>query len=219
MPRIVIYMVGIVVVLILLSRCQQEHAQAIETYPTVAACRAQHDEAECERAMAGAQAQQDQTAPHYGNQATCEDVYGPGNCVPRGEYAPPGYYPGGYGGSGGWFVPAMVGFMIGHALSSGPVYQPVYLDRRGYAYSGSTLLGAYGGGGGGSGYVYRTGGSSASVWQSGQYATRTVTPSRGGFGGSIAKPFAADSGSHAMALGSSVSRGGFGSSARGFGGG
>ena len=217
--RILLVMGGIVLLLILLSHCQQQSAQAIETYRSEAACEAAlHDQARCHEAFSGALHQQDLTAPHYGNQATCEDVYGPGNCVPRGSYAPPGYYPGGYAGGGdGWFIPAMVGFMIGHALGSSPVYQPVYIDRRGYAYTGTTVLGGYHDGGG-NGYVYRSSGAGATapIWHSGNYATRSVSPSRGGFGSSVSKPFSSGSSSPPMALGSSVSRGGFGSSARGF---
>ena len=45
-------------------------------------------------------------APKYETQATCEDVYGPGACVPRGSVVHDG-------GGGGWFVPYMMGYMIG----------------------------------------------------------------------------------------------------------
>jgi uncharacterized protein YgiB involved in biofilm formation len=198
-------------------------AEAVQIYPTVEQCKAQQPAADCDKAFAGAQAQHDAQAPHYGNVTSCEDVYGPGQCVPRS------------GAGSSWFIPAMAGFVLGHALGASPavIYQPVYVDRSGFAYSGGTVIGPYrrdcevynncpsgsaGHFGGGGGYVFRSGGGSgAPFWSSGRYATRTVSVPRGGFGGSasISKPFGGSFfGTHATnAGGSSVVRGGFGSSA------
>lgn len=73
-------------------------------------------------------------APKYETQATCEDVYGPGNCVPRGTVVHDG---------GGWFVPYMMGYMIGGGFGRSTAYYPVYVDR-----GGTTFAGGYGGGSG-----------------------------------------------------------------------
>src|SRR5579859_4568927 len=71
-------------------------------------------------------------APKYETQATCEDVYGPGNCVPRGSVVHEG---------GGSFIPFMMGYMIGGGFGRSTAYYPVYVDR-----GGTTFAGGYGGG-------------------------------------------------------------------------
>lgn len=198
--------------LLALGGCDDEppQAEAIRIYPSVEACRAEHSAAECDAAFSGAQAQHEATAPHYGSMASCEDVYGPFQCVPRSD------------ASGGWFIPAMAGFMIGQALGSTPMaYQPVYVNRAGLAYSGTVPLGAYGPGNSGGVYIWNSTGSPSGVWTSGRYAARPVA-ARGGFGSSasIAKPL-----SHSSSFGlgsaadssSGVTRGGFGSMAHSFG--
>jgi uncharacterized protein YgiB involved in biofilm formation len=71
-------------------------------------------------------------APRYDAMASCEDVYGPGNCVPRGSVVHDG---------GGGFIPFMMGFMMGGGFGRSPAYYPVFIDRRGTAFAGG-----YGGG-------------------------------------------------------------------------
>jgi uncharacterized protein YgiB involved in biofilm formation len=66
-------------------------------------------------------------APQYETRATCEDVYGPGNCVPRGSVVQ---------GGGGWFIPYMMGYMIGGGFGHSTAYYPVFLDRGGTTYAG-----------------------------------------------------------------------------------
>jgi uncharacterized protein YgiB involved in biofilm formation len=71
-------------------------------------------------------------APRYDERARCEDVYGPGNCVPRGAYVHDG---------GGGFIPFMMGYMLGGGLGGGrTVYQPVFIDRSGAAHAGSSVI-------------------------------------------------------------------------------
>jgi len=116
-------------------------------------------------------------APKYETQATCEDVYGPGNCVPRGSVVHEG---------GGWFVPYMMGYMIGGGFGRSTAYYPVYVDRGGTTFAG--------------GYSGSVGGNVVSTpsWQGG--APAAVRPSsssvvRGGFGST------AMAGSHATSGG------------------
>ncbi|HMA49925.1 MAG TPA: DUF1190 domain-containing protein [Magnetospirillaceae bacterium] len=104
-------------------------------------------------------------APKYETQSTCEDVYGPGNCVPRGSVVHEG---------GGWFIPYMMGYMIGGGFGRSTAYYPVYVDR-----GGTTYAGGYGTGPGASTVVANPG------WHGG--APAAVRPSsssvvRGGFG-------------------------------------
>jgi uncharacterized protein YgiB involved in biofilm formation len=47
--------------------------------------------------------------PKYDQQATCEEVYGPGQCVPRSQA----------GGSGSFWGPLVTGFIVGQMLDGG----------------------------------------------------------------------------------------------------
>lgn len=59
-------------------------------------------------------------------QMTCEEKYGPGNCVRR------------EGDSGDWFAPALMGYMVGNMMSGNSysgynhrvIYEPIYRDRK-----------------------------------------------------------------------------------------
>jgi len=70
-------------------------------------------------------------APRFDDRARCEDVYGPGNCVPRGAYVNNG---------GGGFIPFMMGYMMGGGFGGRTVYQPVFIDRAGAAYAGGSVV-------------------------------------------------------------------------------
>ncbi len=221
-------LVAIVIVAVVAPRffgsSDEEQAQRIKIYSSVDACKAEQSVQQCNEAFLGAQQQHQTTAPRYPAADSCEAQYGAGACVP---YRDPG--------GGSWFIPAMMGFMIGHALS-GPslLYHPVYVDRFGGAFSGGNSLGYFRGNCGGpssnwdcggrasfsSGYVYSGGGGASSsrsgVWSnSSAYRAETVTVSRGGFGGSasIGKPLASAGGGRVGVSSGSVSRGGFGATA------
>ena len=107
-------------------------------------------------------------APKYENQATCEDVYGAGACVPRGSVVHDG-------GGGGWFIPYMMGYMIGGGFGHSTAYYPVYVDR-----GGTTYAAGYGGVGAGSA---RSSVVSTPSWQGGApAAVHSSSVTRGGFG-------------------------------------
>jgi uncharacterized protein YgiB involved in biofilm formation len=168
----------------------------IKIYNSVEACRAEQPAEECAKAFADAEQEHEKSAPRSTSREVCEAQYGTCSAF--------------HDATGDWFVPAMVGFMIGHALGAGGattvVSQPVYVGRDLMAYSGTTVLGSYrsrcavnpddpycragGGSGGGGGFVYARGGSgggsssSSSVWSSRSYRVEEVrtTVMRGGFG-------------------------------------
>ena len=115
-------------------------------------------------------------APKYETVASCEEIYGYGNCVPRGTVVHDG---------GGWFVPMMMGYMIGGGFGRSYSYYPVYVDRGGTTFAGG----------------YRSPSGSPTVnspsWQGG--APAAVRPSsssvvRGGFGSSATASAANSSG-------------------------
>lgn len=100
-------------------------------------------------------------APRFEQQAKCEDVYGPGNCVPRGSYVHDG---------GGGFMPFMMGYMLGGGFGGRTVYQPVFIDRGGAAYAGGSVV-------------------SNPSWSGGSPPRAATVPSsvaRGGFGSTAA---------------------------------
>ena len=172
--------------------------QRIKIYNSVEACRVEQPAEDCAKAFAAAQEEQAKTAPRFAARELCEAQYGSCGAL--------------HDGTGDWFVPAIIGFMLGRALGTGGVAsvvsQPVYVDHRGTAYTGGSPIGAYrsrcavnpddpycrggGGFGGGGGFVYASSGtgggssSASSVWSSKSYAVESVRTSvmRGGFGSS-----------------------------------
>lgn len=156
-------------------------------FDSVAACREEFDEDTCRRKVEEAERLHAQSVPHFEDQAQCEAEYGAASCKrttepPSGFAAAPP--------SGGWFIPAMMGFMMGRALSAPPI--PLYYGPRNAAapnpderpvYSGSSY---YGGASGGTGRSFSTTSSSASSGTAARSATLSspsaTAVSRGGFG-------------------------------------
>jgi uncharacterized protein YgiB involved in biofilm formation len=198
--------------------------QRIKIYGSVEACQTEQPAEDCATAFADAEQEQANSAPRFSSRDACEAQYGACGALP---------------GGGDWFIPTMMGFILGHSLGAGGatsvVSQPIYVGRDLTAYSGTTVLGAYrsrcavnpddpncrtGGGG----FVYAAGGggggssSSSSVWSSKSYRVEQVrtTVMRGGFGSSAssAPAYSAGGGDARNAISSSaVARGGFGSTA------
>ena len=201
--------------------------QRIKIYSSVEACRIEQPPDDCAKAFADAEQEHEKSAPRLVSQAACEAQYGGCSAL--------------HDAAGDWFIPAMAGFMLGHALNTGGVAtvvsQPVYVDRGLTAYSGTAVLGSYrsrcavnpddphcrgSGGSGSGGFIYasgsRGGTSSSSVWSSKTYSVESVrtTMARGGFGSSAssAPPNSPRLASAPNATSSSsVTRGGFGSMA------
>lgn len=91
-------------------------------YQSLQACKDKNevpDEA-CDKAEKAALTDQDKTA-RWNDQASCEDVYGEGQCVPRG-------YNGGGGGS--FWGPLITGFVVGRMFDGGWGGRGLYRDWR-----------------------------------------------------------------------------------------
>ena len=158
----------------------KQQVEALQ-YASVDACKAADDvpDTECESAYAAAQAD-DKNAPRFTDAKSCEDVYGEGQCVPKG-----------YGG-GSFFTPLLTGFIIGQMLDGS--------GRRYYRGTGLYRQGGYYGSGG---YVTGWRGSVNRDYRTGRTVvsrdalepaprvrnapakvqSRTSVVSRGGFGG------------------------------------
>lgn len=143
------------------------------TYQTLQACKDANevpDEA-CEKAEQAALADQEK-GPQYGDRATCEDIYGPGQCVPRGS------------GGGSFWGPLVTGFVVGRMLDGawgGRGYYRDWRDGGFYTSSGGRIWTDYASG--------RTRIGSRSFDPPDLYRapakvqTRASVISRGGFGG------------------------------------
>jgi uncharacterized protein YgiB involved in biofilm formation len=234
--KVLAVLVGVLLLVLLVDavfspKVEQRDEQRIKIYGSVEACQKEQRADDCAKAFADAQQAHATNAPRFSGRDACEAKYGDAGCVAR------------HDDSGDWFIPAMLGFMLGRALNaSAIVSQPVYADRGGMAYAGTSPIGQYrspcmvnsadpscssrGGGSGGGGYVYSwssgtSGGSTpskSSVWSSTSYNVErvTTTVSRGGFGTSASSaPTVATRVATASAASSSssVARGGFGSTA------
>lgn len=135
---------------------------------------------QCETSFAAAKADDEKNAPRYDQRATCEEVYGAGNCVPRSQQ-----------GGGSFFTPLLAGFVIGQMLDGGGnrYYRGTGMYRRDDENGG----GYYSTYGGRLGRDYGTGKTVISkdsidppdtIRNTPQkIQTRTSVVSRGGFGG------------------------------------
>lgn len=84
-------------------------------YQTVNECAADHGVTPCEDAKANADRTQIAEAPRFGQKQQCEQEFGAGNCESRQE-----------AGGGSFFMPLMMGYMMGNMLGGNRFSQPVY---------------------------------------------------------------------------------------------
>jgi uncharacterized protein YgiB involved in biofilm formation len=89
-----------------------------------------NSKADCEAAFAKAQEEHAKAAPKFADTQSCEQQFGAGNCQPAKAPSTSGS-----GSLSDVFVPAIVGYMIGQALSGGGSPTPIYRDTRGYNYA------------------------------------------------------------------------------------
>jgi uncharacterized protein YgiB involved in biofilm formation len=136
-------------------------------------CSATYDDQACRDAKAAADQAHVAQAPRYSRKEECEAQYGVGHCETRET------------GSGSFFMPLLMGYMMGNMLG-GPRYaQPVYRDR-----DDNAVTPGRGGGG-----AYRVGsfsGTGAGTATTGTRAAFRPAPqvtqiSRGGFGSSASR--------------------------------
>lgn len=108
-------------------------------YSSIEVCKtAETNDALCDQAFSGAKAAHAQSAPTFSKKEQCEQQFGAGNCETRAAA----------GGGGDVFLPMMAGFMLGNALGDmggyererrrnyGPSYHPIYYGTNGAVYSG-----------------------------------------------------------------------------------
>ena len=111
------------------------------------ACESAYDPAECRAAFARAQEEHVRTAPKFASREACEAEFGAANCTPApaAESAPAAAQPEGQlqtqQAGGSWFMPVMMGYMMGRMAGGGFAASPLYRDTRNVAYSGRQQVG------------------------------------------------------------------------------
>ena len=107
-----------------LAACDQAPPPDARFFADAEACAAVHDQGTCRQALAESEATFAAEAPRYSRKEECEAEFGAGNCETRQS-----------GGFGSFFMPMMMGYMLGSAFR-----QPVYRgpDDRAMVRSGGT---------------------------------------------------------------------------------
>jgi uncharacterized protein YgiB involved in biofilm formation len=104
-------------------------------------CAAKLDQDACRQGLADARAQHVATAPKFTTRPECEAKFGEDNCqltdVPAGT--PIGQGATSQGGS--WFMPVMLGYMMGRTAGGAFAPTPLYRDASNTAYTGARRLG------------------------------------------------------------------------------
>ena len=165
---------GVIVLALPMAACdrgeQTVGEQDVKIYSTVEACQADADPPACEAAHNQAITEHREKAPRYATAEQCKTENKDCEEVRTSS-------------GGSFFMPMMMGFMMGRMLSGGGYgfgSRPVYYDRQGYATTTDRRLGT-------STTSFTGGGVTsvrAPVTAGGDIGTRTATVSRGGFGGS-----------------------------------
>ena len=144
-------------------------------YASLQECKDKNEVPDDACVKADAAAKEDETkGPKYDQQATCEEVYGPGQCVPRSQA----------NGGGSIWGPLVTGFIVGQMLDGGWGGRGMYRDWRDggfYTSSGGRVWTDYSSG---RTRVGSRGFDAPDVYNAPQKVrTRSSVISRGGFGG------------------------------------
>lgn len=131
----------------MLSACEDpiDAATKGQLFTDAQACESAFDQKECLEAYQRAETAHLETAPKFTSREECEAEFGVANCTPgprqeAAEGAAEGQTA--QAGSGGsWFMPAMMGFMMGRMMGGGMAAAPVYRDTQNTAYTGNRNIG------------------------------------------------------------------------------
>lgn len=147
-----------------LAACDEVPPNDAKFFSSIRECTAVHSEATCKEQFKKSEEAYLAEAPRYNRKEECEAQFGPGNCETR-QTSQAG------GGMGSFFMPMMMGYMLGNMMGGNAYNSPVY---RGPNNSAMTQAG---------GKVFNAGtfagtGRGASFNQSASFSP----VSRGGFG-------------------------------------
>jgi uncharacterized protein YgiB involved in biofilm formation len=147
---------------LLLAGCDQPDPLARnDFFENEQQCAQANDASACRQALMDARQQHARTAPAFASREACEAQFGLENCTetrqrPSPEQIQPGEQQAAQSGGGSWFLPAMLGYMMGRTMG-GPAFvppaagaqappqaataRPVYRDVNNTVYSGRETLG------------------------------------------------------------------------------
>ncbi len=151
------------------------------TYASLQECKDKNDipDAACETADKNAKDDETKAANHK-DQATCEETYGAGQCVPRSNNS----------GSGSFWGPLITGFVVGRMLDGGFQGRGLYRDGRDggyYTSSGGRVFTDYSTG---RTRIGQNGFKAPDAMPPSKVMSRASVISRGGFGGRSSSSFA-----------------------------
>ncbi|WP_115719752.1 DUF1190 domain-containing protein [Gallaecimonas mangrovi] len=107
-----------------IAGCSEPPVDA-DVFKSVDQCAGYYDRSNCQAQFQQAEKVAEKTAPRYTSLQACEADFGNGNCATPGQ-------PQQYQQSGGYFMPMMMGFMMGQMLSGGRSAvqtQPLYRSK------------------------------------------------------------------------------------------
>jgi uncharacterized protein YgiB involved in biofilm formation len=167
-------------------------------FSSLSECTAFYDEAQCQNAKVAADQAYAAEAPRFATKQDCESEFGVGSCENRQVAAatdggqPPaadGSQPAEAGSSGGsFFMPMLMGYMLGNMMGGNQFHQPVYRGRDGSAVMPNAgrhfNVGSFAGAGAGA--------AAANSFRPAQQVTQVT---RGGFGSTASAYRSTSSGS------------------------
>jgi uncharacterized protein YgiB involved in biofilm formation len=138
-----------------LTACDgSEQSAGGQFYQDQVQCAKDNNPDACRQALADAREAHQTTAPAFTTQASCEATFGAGNCGPAEVKPTPDQVAKGegpaaaaqtqtqsVGSGGGFFMPLMLGYMMGNMFGGGGRGQPVWRDSRNTAYVGGRPAG------------------------------------------------------------------------------
>jgi len=110
-----------------LAACDDNDKIEVGVFETVEQCTVtgQYSQSQCEQAVTTARVEHQKVAPRFANRQECEAEFGDAKCTP----APENTSAQASSNGGGWFMPVMMGYMMGRMMGGGgmmgqPLYRP-----------------------------------------------------------------------------------------------
>lgn len=127
-----------------LAGCDDQPPTDAKFFATLQECTAHYSEDQCRTMVKKAEEQHVAEAPKFNRKEECEAQFGAGHCESREAHTESGI--------GGFFMPMMMGYMMGNMMSGRGWGSPVYSDRNNTAFTnapgGRTYnVGTFAGGG------------------------------------------------------------------------
>jgi uncharacterized protein YgiB involved in biofilm formation len=111
-----------------LAGCDDGPPSDAKFFSSLNECTAHYSEAQCQTMIKQAEAQHVAEAPKFNRKEECEAQFGSGNCETR-------QAPTEAGGFGSFFMPMMMGYMLGNMMGGRGWGSPVYRDRSNTAFT------------------------------------------------------------------------------------